>query len=93
MQSNTASFTKKVHQFETGIFSWVIILFAFGLIFLLFDILALDNKPRLAGCISYLGYFSTGTCVVLLAVKIAASMTMLDFCEQVLNITNNSIMP
>ena len=83
MKTNTNNFTTNARNFVIGIFSWIIMVMAIGLLFIALNYVALFNgdKPRLASVSGIISYFFTVVCIALLAVKIGDSIFMLDYCE------------
>ena len=68
-------------------------MFGLGLIFLIFSYISLKNLPKVAAVGGIFSFFLTGTCVLLLAVKIGESIYMLDYCESIIYITDKNDLP
>ncbi|CDW87848.1 UNKNOWN [Stylonychia lemnae] len=84
----------KMKSLEIGVFVWVFITFGFGLLFIILSCISLSkNWQRVALFNGIFSFFIIATTVSLVAMKHGQLIYMVDFCEQMIQISEEGQLP
>lgn len=92
--SNTQVYEKKIDELDIGVFIWVLLIVCFGILFMILSCMSLSKDwPRLALTNGLSSFFLVGASAFLIAMKHGQLIYMVDFCEEILKITDRNEIP
>eukprot|EP00347_Sterkiella_histriomuscorum_P000404 403375994 len=94
IQSNSQGNQKKMNALEIGVFVWVFLSFAIGLLFLILNCVSMSkNWAGVSLANGLISFFMIGVTIALVAMKHGQLIYLVDFCEQMISIDTQSQIP